>query len=50
MTVELSMRDVTVVELGTSLAAPWAAFVLGQLGATVIKVEQPGGGGVPVRF
>ena len=41
---ELSMRDVTVVELGTSLAAPWAAFVLGQLGATVIKVEQPGGG------
>ena len=38
------MLDITVVELGTSLAAPWAGFVLSQMGATVIKIEQPDGG------
>jgi crotonobetainyl-CoA:carnitine CoA-transferase CaiB-like acyl-CoA transferase len=40
----LPLQDICVVELGTSLAAPWAGFILRQLGATVIKIEQPGGG------
>ncbi|MEE4283276.1 MAG: CoA transferase [Pseudomonadales bacterium] len=44
MNSELPMLDITVVELGTSLAAPWAGFIMGQMGATVIKVEQPDGG------
>ena len=44
MTLELPMLDITVVELGTSLAAPWAGFIMNQMGATVIKVEQPEGG------
>lgn len=44
MNSELPILDITVVELGTSLAAPWAGFIMGQMGATVIKVEQPDGG------
>lgn len=40
-------RDVlagkTVLEIGTMLAAPFAAHILGQLGAEVIKLESPGG-------
>ncbi len=44
MNSELPMLNMTVVELGTSLAAPWAGFIMSQLGATVIKVEQPDGG------
>jgi crotonobetainyl-CoA:carnitine CoA-transferase CaiB-like acyl-CoA transferase len=32
-----------VIELGTMLAAPFAAHILSQLGAEVIKVEPPGG-------
>jgi crotonobetainyl-CoA:carnitine CoA-transferase CaiB-like acyl-CoA transferase len=34
----------TVVELGGSASAPYAGFVLSELGATVIKVEKPDGG------
>lgn len=33
-----------VVELGTSVAAPYATWILGALGAEVIKVERPGTG------
>jgi len=33
----------TVLELGTMVAAPFAAHILGQLGATVTKVEPPNG-------
>lgn len=33
----------TVLELGTMVAAPFAAHILGQLGATVIKLEPPQG-------
>jgi crotonobetainyl-CoA:carnitine CoA-transferase CaiB-like acyl-CoA transferase len=35
---------VTVIELGHSVAAPFAGQVLADLGARVIKVENPGGG------
>ena len=40
------LRDLTVLELGQFLAAPYAAEVLGDLGARVIKVEPPEGDGV----
>lgn len=33
----------TVIELGTLISAPFAAHLMAQLGATVIKVEPPGG-------
>ncbi len=33
-----------VIEIGTSVAAPYAAWILATLGADVIKVERPGGG------
>jgi hypothetical protein len=33
----------TVVELGSMIAAPFATHILQQLGAKVIKIEQPGG-------
>jgi crotonobetainyl-CoA:carnitine CoA-transferase CaiB-like acyl-CoA transferase len=33
----------TVLELGTMLAAPFATHILAQLGATVVKIEPPGG-------
>lgn len=33
----------TVLEIGTMLAAPFAAHILAQLGATVIKLESPAG-------
>jgi crotonobetainyl-CoA:carnitine CoA-transferase CaiB-like acyl-CoA transferase len=35
---------VSVVEIGTSVAAPYATWILGALGADVIKVERPDGG------
>jgi crotonobetainyl-CoA:carnitine CoA-transferase CaiB-like acyl-CoA transferase len=40
----MPLAGITVVELGTSLAAPYATMVLAQLGAEVIKVESPSGG------
>ncbi len=38
------LAGVRVVELGTSVAAPYAGWVLAALGADVIKVERPDGG------
>ena len=40
----LLLDGVTVVELGTMITAPYAGMLLGELGAAVIKVEQPDGG------
>ncbi len=41
---DLPLQDITVLELGSSLAGPFAARILGDLGADVIKVEAPGAG------
>lgn len=38
------LAGVTVVELGHSVAAPYAGLILADLGARVIKVENPSGG------
>ncbi len=35
---------ITVIEIGHSIAAPYAGMILGELGAEVIKVENPNGG------
>lgn len=40
----LPLDGVLVVELGHSVAAPYAALVLAELGADVVKVEKPGHG------
>ncbi len=39
----LPLAGITVCELGHSVAAPFAAQVLGDLGASVMKIEKPGG-------
>jgi crotonobetainyl-CoA:carnitine CoA-transferase CaiB-like acyl-CoA transferase len=41
---ERPLAGVTVVELGHSVAAPYAGLILAELGARVIKVENPMGG------
>jgi crotonobetainyl-CoA:carnitine CoA-transferase CaiB-like acyl-CoA transferase len=41
---EPALSGVKVVELGGLIAAPYAASVLGQFGAEVVKIESPGGG------
>jgi crotonobetainyl-CoA:carnitine CoA-transferase CaiB-like acyl-CoA transferase len=38
------LQGLTVVEIGTSVAAPVAGHILADLGATVIKIETPGRG------
>jgi crotonobetainyl-CoA:carnitine CoA-transferase CaiB-like acyl-CoA transferase len=38
------LAGITVVELGHSVAAPYAGLILADLGARVIKVENPKGG------
>src|SRR5580700_1055501 len=38
------LRGLTVVEIGHSIAAPYAGMILGELGAEVIKVEHPKAG------
>jgi crotonobetainyl-CoA:carnitine CoA-transferase CaiB-like acyl-CoA transferase len=38
------LAGITVVEIGHSIAAPYAGMILGELGAEVIKVENPKGG------
>jgi crotonobetainyl-CoA:carnitine CoA-transferase CaiB-like acyl-CoA transferase len=44
MTTKLPLHGVTVVELGHSVAAPFAGEILGDLGAEVIKIEKRDGG------
>jgi len=41
---ERPLSGVTVVELGHSVAAPYAGLILADLGARVVKVENPGSG------
>jgi crotonobetainyl-CoA:carnitine CoA-transferase CaiB-like acyl-CoA transferase len=41
---ERPLRGLTIVELGHSVAAPYAGLILVELGARVIKVENPKGG------
>lgn len=38
------LAGIRVVELGSSVAAPYAAWLLAALGAEVLKVERPGAG------
>src|SRR6266436_153324 len=38
------LSGIVVVEIGHSVAAPYAGMILGELGAEVIKVENPKGG------
>ncbi|MGH7064256.1 MAG: CoA transferase, partial [Stellaceae bacterium] len=38
------LSGITVIEIGHSIAAPYAGMILGELGAEVIKVENPQGG------
>jgi crotonobetainyl-CoA:carnitine CoA-transferase CaiB-like acyl-CoA transferase len=38
------LEGLRVIDLGTRIAAPFCAGLMGELGAEVIKVEQPGGG------
>jgi len=38
------LDGLTVIELGHSVAAPYAGLILADLGARVVKVENPGGG------
>ena len=40
----MMLSGVRVVEIGQALAAPFAAEILADLGAEVIKVEKPDGG------
>jgi len=39
-----TLKGIRVVELGTSIAAPYGAWILGAMGAEVVKVERPGSG------
>lgn len=41
---EKPLAGMRVVEIGTSVAAPYAAWILGALGADVVKIERPDGG------
>ena len=38
------LSGLTVIEIGHSVAAPYAGMILGELGGEVIKVENPKGG------
>jgi len=44
------MQGVRVLDVATFIAAPYTAAILGEFGAEVIKVEQPGGGDPFRRF
>ena len=38
------LKGIRVVEMGSSIAGPYGAWVFSELGAEVIKVEDPNGG------
>ena len=38
---ELPLKDIRVIDVGAVVAAPFAATLLGDLGAEVIKIENP---------
>jgi len=38
------LEGLRVLDLGTRIAAPFCAGLLGEMGAEVVKVEQPGSG------
>ncbi|MGE4617931.1 MAG: CoA transferase, partial [Gammaproteobacteria bacterium] len=44
------LEGVRVVDLATFIAAPFAATILGEFGAEVIKVEHPDGGDPQRQF
>jgi crotonobetainyl-CoA:carnitine CoA-transferase CaiB-like acyl-CoA transferase len=44
MTSSHPLRGITVVEIGHTVAAPYAGMILAQLGADVVKVENPSSG------
>ena len=41
---EFPLKGIKVVEIGTLIAGPYAAAILAQFGAEVIKIESPGSG------
>lgn len=43
------LEDISVVELATSVAGPYASLILSELGARVVKVERPDEGGDEAR-
>ncbi len=44
MTTASPLTGIKVLEIGHSIAAPYAAMILGEMGAEVIKLENPGAG------
>ena len=44
MTESLPLSGIRVLDIGTLIAGPFAATMLGDFGAEIIKVEQPGSG------
>jgi len=46
----LPLQGLTILDLARVLACPYASMILAELGATVIKVEQPGSGDETRRF
>ena len=43
------LHDVNVLDLGTAGVGPWAATLLGYLGARVIKLENPAGDRIRIQ-